>query len=110
LHLGGKEVDRIAYWTGDRFVDAGEAIQTDALERSQVYIRLWDQTEIWVNGDILNSWSLRVDGRELTLPPFGFVLRSEDLFVLNRPKWKKDPGSALIEQSDQKWSYKSDSP
>ncbi|MEX2608114.1 MAG: hypothetical protein WD708_12295 [Kiritimatiellia bacterium] len=104
-HLTGKEVDRIAYWTGERFVDAGEALQNDALERSQLYIRLQDQTEIWVNGDLSSEWSLRVDGRELSLPPFGFVLRGQDLFVLNRPKWNDQPGSGIIKQPGDLWLY-----
>lgn len=109
-HLGGQEVDRIAYWTDEGFVDAGEAIQRGSLERSQLYIRLRDQTEIWVNGDLRNAWSLRVDGRDLTLSPFGFVLRSEKIFVLNNPGWKGTPGSALIETPGHTWSYESDSP
>lgn len=104
-HLGGQEVDRIAYWTGERFVDAGEALQSDSLERSQLYIRLQDQTEIWVNGDLMNAWSLRVDGRELTLPPFGFVLRSQELFLFNRPRWKDQPGFSIIKQPRSLWRY-----
>ncbi len=104
-HLGGREVDRIAYWTGERFVDVGEAIAGDALQRSQLYMRLQDQTEIWVNGEFSSEWALRVDGHERILPPFGFVVRSDDLFILNLPQWNNQPGSAIIEKPGSLWLY-----
>jgi len=80
--VGRQGVDRIAYWDGARFLDMGEALVEGALTRSQIYIRLQDATEIWVNGDTEQDWQVRVDGKELKLPPFGFVVRGEDFFVL----------------------------
>jgi len=80
--IGRQGVERIAYWNGERFLDLGEAMAQEVLEQSQLYIRLDDATEIWVNGSRVQDWSLRVDGRLLRLAPFGFVVRGEDFFVL----------------------------
>jgi|GEM_PF-1189826 len=75
--------ERIAYWDGARFLSAGEALHTGALLRSRLYMRLKNQTEIWVNGDYDGEWTVRVDNRSVRLPPFGFVVRGEDVLAVN---------------------------
>jgi hypothetical protein len=106
--LSGKETDRIAYWDGERFVDVAEALQSGHLESSRLYIRLDDQTECWINGDLLEDWHIRVDGRDLRLPPFGFVIRSDDLFAMNIPASEHADGWGVIEQPDSLWLYSPD--
>ena len=102
-HFAAARSERIAYWNGKRFLNAGEALKEGVLKKSNLYIRLDNQTEIWVNGDLFDEWSIRVDGRDLTLPPFGFVVRGNDLFVLNSPKSRKKDGLTLLEAKNKIW-------
>ncbi|MGA0334019.1 MAG: hypothetical protein ACO3NW_08690, partial [Kiritimatiellia bacterium] len=102
-HFAGAQVERIAYWGNEQFLDAGEALAADKLRDSRLYIRLDNETEIWVNGDLFGDWQVRVDGREILLPPFGFVVRGNHLFVMNLPEKDQAPGLCLLETENQTW-------
>ncbi|MDF3127716.1 hypothetical protein P0Y35_00765 [Kiritimatiellaeota bacterium B1221] len=102
-HFSSAKIERIAYWSGDKFLDAGEAVAANVLQDSRLYLRLDSFTEIWVNGDLFDSWSVRVDGRELELPPFGFVVRGNDLLVVNLPGQDGEPGRTLLKGPGQTW-------
>lgn len=101
--FAGVRDERIAYWNGERFLDAGEAIQQGVLADSQMYIRLEGETEIWVNGNLFDAWQVRVDGRDIVLPPFGFVVRGNDFFVMNLPRDARHDGLCLLETEGQVW-------
>lgn len=75
-------VQRFAYWDGSRFLEGAEALHEAAYLRSRVYLRLSDGSEIWVNGDLFANWHLKVDGRDVELPPDGWVARGNGFEVL----------------------------
>lgn len=102
-HFAGARVERIAYGDGTSLVEAGEALQADVLKKSRLYIRLDTETEMWVNGDLFADWSVRVDGRTFELPPFGFVIRGNELFVMNSPKNEHNQGLCLLAGPEQIW-------
>ena len=101
--FAGVKTERIAYWNGERFLDAGEAIQQDVLPDSQLYIRLEGETEIWVNGNLFDDWAVRVDGLDIVLPPFGFVVRGNDFFIMNLPRDVTHQGLCVLETATQIW-------
>ncbi len=102
-HFASAKVERIAYWSGNKFLDAGEAVAAGILQDSRLYLRLDSFTEIWVNGDLFDPWKVRVDGREFALPPFGFVVRGNELLVVNLPGQPGEPGSTLLKGDGQTW-------
>ncbi|WFB35340.1 hypothetical protein P3T73_14350 [Kiritimatiellota bacterium B12222] len=102
-HFAGTTVKRIAYWSGSGFVDAGEALMAGVLRHSRLYIRLDNDTEIWVNGDLFAPWSIRVDSREIQLPSFGFVVRGEGLLVMNLPQTPTQAALSLMDSEDGPW-------
>lgn len=76
-------VARVAYRHGDLLLDLPEAIETGALERSQLYLRLENGTEIWVNGDPFGNWRVRVADTLHELPPNGFIVRGDEFLLLH---------------------------
>jgi len=102
--LDGRTCERIAYAGDNGFVDAAEALRLDVLHRSRLYLRLDDQTEIWVNGDLLDAWTLRVDDQRLVLPPFGFVLRGPKGWVIQALNEQGKPFAATI-APEQVWLH-----
>lgn len=76
-------VVRLAWWDGQRFVEAGEAMRSGDWVRSRVYFRMESGTEIWVNGDLHGNWRIRAGGDQYELPPSGFMVRGEDLRMVH---------------------------
>jgi hypothetical protein len=77
---GGKIPKRIAYWNGEHFETVSEAIQSDALQRSQLYLSYDEDLEVWVNGHADQSWEVRVAGEVWDLPPSGWLAAATDFF------------------------------
>lgn len=99
----GRTADRIAYWNGERFVDLGSALTDQSIRENRIYLRLNDQTEIWVNGSQNASWDRRVGGDTWTLPPFGFLIRGPDHFIVHQPDPAGSPGICFIETPTSVW-------
>jgi hypothetical protein len=99
----GKSTERIAYWNGEGFVDLAEALASDTADRNQLYIRLEDQTEIWINGSRSRSWLRRIRGLDWNLPPFGFVVRSPERVIAHLPEPDGRPGLSFIESPGSCW-------
>lgn len=72
-------VVRLLYWNGTRLQGVSESFADGSLGRSQIYFRLENGDEIWVNGSETEDWTVRVEGRQYRLPPFGFRIRGEGL-------------------------------
>ncbi len=107
--LASSRCERVSYWNGFAFVDAAEVLRQEQLHLSQLYIRLDDQTEIWVNGHARGDWPLRVGDLQPVLPPFGFVVRSGDLLVLRAAFGGADALSAVVSPGEF-WLYSPDRP
>jgi hypothetical protein len=105
--LAGATADRIAYWDGERFVEATAAAMAGVLSDSRLYLRLNDATEVWVNGHPTEAWEVRVDGETYRLSPFGFVMRGKDLFALST---RTESGSTrcILENPDSVWIHSTD--
>jgi hypothetical protein len=101
--ITGKTAERIAYWDGEGFVDLAGAFAHGEIERNQIYIRLTDQTEIWVNGAQDLTWSRRVGGKEWQLPPFGFLVRGPRHFIAHQPSLDGSPGVIFVETPQSCW-------
>jgi hypothetical protein len=102
--INSLSAERIAYWDGQRFVDVAEALQSNVLAESRLYIRLTDATEIWVNGSFDQPWQVRVDAETLRLPPFGYVVRGSDFFAVNARTEDGKP-YCILEAPESTWIH-----
>jgi hypothetical protein len=101
--ITGQTAERIAYWNGDAFTDLAGAFADGSIARNQIYIRLTDQTEIWVNGALDQTWSRRVSGTEWQLPPFGFLVRGPEHFIAHQPSEDGSPGVIFVDTPEGCW-------
>jgi len=103
--IRGAEAERIAYWHEGRFLDAGEARSEQVLNAGRLYLRLSNQTEMWVNGNLTEEWTVRIDGVSFSLPPFGFAVRGENLLLTRHPSTDSEPELARILQPGRVWLH-----
>lgn len=72
----------LTYHNGaDGFQSSAEALSNRTIDRSQLRLRLENNTTIWVNGHT-QSWEIRVDGLRLRLPPNGWCAKGPGLLAL----------------------------
>lgn len=101
--LHGRRLERIAYWDGTAFESLSQILLHRKDLLNQLYLRLEDQTEIWVNGASDQDWSIRVAGKDWTLPPYGFVLRGPEHFLAHLPSSTGEAGLCWVEDADSVW-------
>jgi hypothetical protein len=101
--ISGRKAERFAYSDGTSLLSATQAMQAGTLSRNHLYIRLEDQTEIWINGSTRFSWDVRVEEREWRLPPFGFILRGPDSFVVHQPSANGLENTLVVRTPDFRW-------
>ena len=101
--IAGRQAERFSYSDGKTLLDVGQAIHQGALTRNHLYIRLDDQTEIWVNGSSTLPWTVRVEEREWKLPPYGFVLRGPEAFIVHIPGPSGMNNTIVLQTPDQLW-------
>jgi len=63
------------------FQSSAEALSDRTIDRSQLRLRLENNTMIWVNGHP-QPWEIRVDGMRLRLPENGWCAKAPDLLAL----------------------------
>ena len=98
-----KTAQRIAYWDGNQFVSFSQVIRKGLSGQNQMYIRLSDQSELWVNGAQTETWERRVGDKTWKLPPFGLLFRGEDELIFHSPDTREDPRVTFIQTSDSTW-------
>ncbi len=79
----GRIPNRIAYWSGEHFLNTSEAIVSGHLARSQIYLLYEDVLEVWVNGSATEDWEVRVGRDQWILPPYGWVAVGPDLLAVS---------------------------
>jgi len=108
-----QRAERIAYWDGEDFVSLSSAFQKGIESRNQMYIRLTDQSELWVNGSDEDFWERRVGDTLWNLPPFGLLFRGPNHMIVHLPESEKTarrtgiktPTSTWVFSLDQKFTY-----
>ena len=99
--MTGQGIDRVAFWDGRNYVSTGDAIRSGALERSFLYLRSSSNIEMWINGNLEQSWNVKVAGMQVEIPPFGFVVIGDDVQVFSlagdepRDRWYSVASDAL---------------
>lgn len=69
----GVPVETIQYQCGDDLLTATEMLRQNRQNEGKIYECYENGLEIWVNRNPESSWTVDVDGIEMTLPPFGFA-------------------------------------
>ena len=73
---------QLAYHNGaGGFQSTAEALSDRTIERSQLRLRLENDTTLWVNGHT-QPWEIRVDGLRLRLPANGWCAKGPELLAL----------------------------
>jgi hypothetical protein len=75
---GGRAARRVAYWDGEHFWPVSEALVNGAWQRSQLYTSYPGDLEVWVNGSVNASWTVKRGRDTWTLPPYGWVAAGPD--------------------------------
>lgn len=69
----GVPVETIQYQCGEDLLTATEMLRQNRQNEGKVYECYKNGLEIWVNRNPESSWTVDVDGTEMTLPHFGFA-------------------------------------
>ncbi|MBN1348657.1 hypothetical protein JXJ21_04545 [candidate division KSB1 bacterium] len=76
-------VKAIAYFDGQAWLDTNDAIRTDCYQRGQIRTQYADGTKTVVNLSATETLHVKLDDRDLELPPNGYVACGADFFELS---------------------------
>ena len=79
----GQPVVQLRYRTDLGLAPLARALRDDQWRRSQLYLLLGDALELWINGHPEEVWTVELAGRDYELPPFGWLVRGDDLFAFS---------------------------
>ncbi len=65
--------EEIRYATPTGTISSSEAMLNDQWKASRLYVRYPAGLDVWVNGNATANWMVKANGRQVVLPPFGWL-------------------------------------